>query len=478
MEIDREGLSRIKELLKDHPRGMNVTEIAREIGMNRISVAKYLEMLVVSGHIDVKAFGPSKVYFLSNRLPISGMLSLSSDFIIILDKDLRIVNVNDKFIEFTKARRDDILYQRISTLSFPLDFEPPIMSNIVDALNGRESAIEAYHKHKGKDRFFNIKFIPLVFDDGQKGLTILFEDITDRKNAEYALYKTEEFLRLIQFALDNSADLASMVLPDGRFYYVNNTMCNSLGYTREELLQMNVLDLDIVFTQERWAKGWEMHKAEGFVGHVESAYRAKDGTIIPVDIVGRYLKYNDKEFICASARNIAERKSIEEELRKSHEELEQRVRDRTVELNEANKALRSEVLEKSMIEEALRKSEERYRSIIENVSDCIWEVDQDMVFTYMNPRSYAIIGYTRDEMLGKPLYEFMHKEDADRFISLIPAIMRNRNSFACYEYVYVHKDGHAVRVEVSGEPVFDAQGNFRGYRGISRDVTKRDPTAE
>ena len=137
MDIDREGLSRIKELLKNNPRGMNVTEIAREIGMNRLSVAKYLEMLVISGHIDVKAFGPSKVYFLSQRLPISAMLSLSSDFIVILDKDLRIIHVNDKFLEFTNYKRSDIIFQKLDKLSFPIEFRPSLIPSVTAALNGK-----------------------------------------------------------------------------------------------------------------------------------------------------------------------------------------------------------------------------------------------------------------------------------------------------------------------------------------------------
>ena len=180
MEMDRRALSRIKEILKVNPRGMNVTEVAGEIKMNRQSVAKYLEMLVMSGHVDVRSFGPSKVYYLSQRMPISAMLSLSYDFVILLDKQLKVLNVNDKFLEFTGVGRDDILYKSVDHLAFPIQFEPSIMPNMKEALKGTESDAEAYYKKNGMESFYNIKFIPMVLDDGEKGITIIFEDITKR----------------------------------------------------------------------------------------------------------------------------------------------------------------------------------------------------------------------------------------------------------------------------------------------------------
>ena len=60
MDVDRNALARIKDLLKGRPRGMNVTEISREMGMNRQSAAKYLEMMVMSGHVDVRAMARLK----------------------------------------------------------------------------------------------------------------------------------------------------------------------------------------------------------------------------------------------------------------------------------------------------------------------------------------------------------------------------------------------------------------------------------
>ncbi|HET8685509.1 MAG TPA: hypothetical protein VFM18_02455, partial [Methanosarcina sp.] len=91
MDLKKE-LSDIKEILKLNPRGMTVTEIAQAVKMNRHSAAKYLDMLVIAGHIDMKTFGSSKVFYPSRRIPMSAVLNVSSDFIVVLDEDMNVVN--------------------------------------------------------------------------------------------------------------------------------------------------------------------------------------------------------------------------------------------------------------------------------------------------------------------------------------------------------------------------------------------------
>jgi PAS domain S-box-containing protein len=912
------------------------------------------------------------------------MLSLSSDFILILDKDLNIINMNDRFLAFSGIKREDILYKKVENFSFPLEFSPSIMPNVTEALNGKNSVAEAYHKRNGKQLYFNVKFIPLVLDDGQKGVTILFEDITDRKRIELAIGESEQKLRsvieqsmdsivitdeqgaivefnrgteeitgigrknavghnvwdfqfslsthdpsddayyemvkssiqnflktgkspqankyieseirrpdgslrtiqsitfpiktekgymlcgitrditdriraeralkeseeqfraifeqaavgiayvgdndrfltantrfcdilgytreelsgltyrdithtgdigiseqylgqlkagslrsykyekryvrkdgslvwanvtvsllrlsgyenyyivviedittrkrlesslhLAGFALDNAADLIALIRPDGRLYYVNDSICKSLGYTREELLRMSARDVDASFTKDRQVKGMSLTKAEGSEAHLISSYRTKDGSIIPVEVVGRFIEFNGEEFICASARNIAERLRIEEALHKSHDELEQRVRERTLELDAANKALRDEVLQKTKAEEALRESESnlkkaqriarlgfwiidldpvsgkgidghylltdypanrciskadswsgrihpedresavraiteaiandtpysydyrivcddgsvrhvhdeadrpirdesgrpvrifgttqditerkraedaaresdirfraliqnssdiirildkeglivfdspssekilgyppgymsgkspldfihpddidkvrrdmgevydcqntgtptefrirkangeyldvesvgvnmmgvpgvngivittrsvaerkkatetlriseyKYRNLIENISDCVWETDKNLTFTYMNSRSYDMAGYRPEELLGKTPYDLMGPEEAEQVKAILSKVAVEKAPFSLLECKVFHKDGHALLVEIGGEPIFDVNGAFSGFRGITRDVTRR-----
>src|SRR5271157_394991 len=189
MEISKELLSNIKEILKPSPRGMNITEISKAVGMNRLTVAKYLEILVVSGHVEVRNLGSSKVYYLSQRLPISAMLSLSSDFIVLLDQGLKIIYANDRFLEFAKIDRGTLLYKSIENFSFPLKFSPSIITSIENALAENESEAEAYLKSMEGESYYIVNFIPIVKDDKKKGVTGILEKITVHKTAKEALQR-------------------------------------------------------------------------------------------------------------------------------------------------------------------------------------------------------------------------------------------------------------------------------------------------
>ena len=73
-EYQRE-ITLIKRVLSDNPKGMTVTDISRKIKINRNSVAKYLDIMRISGHVEMITFGPAKVFFPSRRIPISDMLN-------------------------------------------------------------------------------------------------------------------------------------------------------------------------------------------------------------------------------------------------------------------------------------------------------------------------------------------------------------------------------------------------------------------
>jgi len=151
-------------------------------------------------------------------------------------------------------------------------------------------------------------------DDGQPQSIIgVTRDITERK-------QTENALRFTQFAIDHSSDAAFWMGNDGRFIYVNQASCNALGYSREELLQMTVHDIDPDFPKEVWRNHWADLKKRGSL-LVESLHRAKNGEIFPVELKLNHLEFDGSEYNCAFARNIFDRKKREKALRESEEKL-------------------------------------------------------------------------------------------------------------------------------------------------------------
>ena len=121
---------------------MTVTDIAREIDINRNSVAKYLDILLISGHAEMITFGPAKVFFPSRRIPISAMLNFTLDYIVLLDKELKVVQINDNLLNLLDISRDEIMGDYIENSTFPIFHLPDLVNHAKKALNGQHSVIE------------------------------------------------------------------------------------------------------------------------------------------------------------------------------------------------------------------------------------------------------------------------------------------------------------------------------------------------
>ncbi|UCD14160.1 MAG: PAS domain-containing protein [Thermoplasmatales archaeon] len=163
---------------------MTITDISRRMKTNRNSVAKYLDILLISGHAEMITFGPAKVFFPSRRIPLSSILDFISDFIIVLDKDLRVVQVNENFLTLLDIERESILGNKIN--DFLKDFLKitEIMPKIKSALDGKKSKIETSFQNDSEKLHFKIKYIPTTFDNGAPGVGLIIEDITKQKRAE------------------------------------------------------------------------------------------------------------------------------------------------------------------------------------------------------------------------------------------------------------------------------------------------------
>ncbi len=123
--------------------------------------------------------------------------------------------------------------------------------------------------------------------------------------------------------------------------------------------------------------------------------------------------------------------------------------------------------------EAIKESKEKYLKLIEQSNDWVWEFDTNGFFTYVNPKVREIIGYEPEELIGKTTFDFMSSGEAKRFSDLANPYFSEKKPFKRLEKQLIHKDGHQVTLEVSGTPIFDSQGDFKGYLGVVQDITER-----
>jgi len=127
-------VTRIKALLRDNSLGINIKAISKGVAMSRNSVAKYLDVLAASGHLEVRQMGNAKLYHLSRRVPLDAVINLAREMIVVLDRHLRIVQANESFIAFTGTSRDRVLGSRLSTPGVQLlfDTEEQALSGLVN----------------------------------------------------------------------------------------------------------------------------------------------------------------------------------------------------------------------------------------------------------------------------------------------------------------------------------------------------------
>ena len=122
-------------------------------------------------------------------------------------------------------------------------------------------------------------------------------------------------------------------------------------------------------------------------------------------------------------------------------------------------------------EASLRESEERFRDFAEIASDWFWEMDENLRFSYHSNRFTEISGVPAEQLLGKTRQEsgLVDDENLQRNI----ADLKAHRPFHNFVHSRTHPDGRVVWMTTSGTPIFDAAGNFKGYRGTGRDITER-----
>lgn len=137
-----------------------------------------------------------------------------------------------------------------------------------------------------------------------------------------------------------------------------------------------------------------------------------------------------------------------------------------------------DVTQQRQIEQALYESEEKFRALVESTSDWIWEIDERGVYTYVSPRVNVLLGYQPDEVLGKSPFDFMLPKEAERVREVFKSFVEKQEPIVALENTALCKDGSSKILETSGIPFFNDQGEYSGYRGIDRDITKRKRTEE
>ncbi|MDQ3751255.1 MAG: PAS domain S-box protein [Acidobacteriota bacterium] len=399
------------------------------------------------------------------------MLESAKDYsIFTTDAEGRVTSWNtgaERFFGYSEA---EILGQSGAILFTPEDRDngAPEQELHTAVTKGRAED-ERWHLRKDGTRFWVSGMVRPHWDDaGQlRGFIKIGRNLTERKQAEEALRRRE--LELSDF-VDNAPVGLHWVGGDGIIKWANKTELDLLGYTPEEYIGHHIAEFHA--DQEVIDNILQRLTGDEALHDHEARMRCRDGTIKHV-LINSNVFWEDGKFIHTRCftRDITERKRAKDELRKAHDELEQRVEKRTAQLKKTNEKLQAGINERKRAEQALIESEEHYRRIVETAQEGIWILDEQAKTSYVNDRMAEILGYTADEMLGRSMYDFMDDESR---IEAERNFQKRRNGIKeQHDFRFRRKDGTDLWAIVSTNPIMNDNNVFVGAVGLITDITDR-----
>ena len=229
---------------------------------------------------------------------------------------------------------------------------------------------------------------------------------------------------------DLSIDLFVIATPDGRFKRMSPAVKDILGYTVEEGLALDYMQMqhpdDLARTHEVVDRQVVLGER---VDNFESRFRHKDGTY-------RMLSWRSRAqdgLLYATARDVTDAAAAGEALRAAKEQLELRVAERTRELARAN--------------ESLSTSERRFRALIEHGSDSIAMIDKNSRIIYLSPAVANIEGYQPEELLGRLSTDATHPDDLPVVGAAVEKLLKEPGKPISLVWRRRHKDGRWIWLE-------------------------------
>jgi PAS domain S-box-containing protein len=351
--------------------------------------------------------------------------------------DGRFLRVNRRLCEFFGRSEAELVGMAVKDLSHPQDrdsVDAPrarLLAGEVDSIR-----VEKRYLHKDGGTIWANIAIALERDaSGQPLYAIsVLEDITGRKQMEEALRQSEaRYRRTFELAGSGIAHIGL----DRRFIRVNRRLCEILGYPEDELIGMtgrqisHPEDLDVINAERKRLYAGEIDHVR-----VEKRYLRKDGSAVWVTF----------SMVLERSADGAPLYEI---------------------------AIFDDINERKRAEQALRESEARFRSLTQLSSDWYWEQDESFGLTFMSGRMGERTGLDPSAYLGRKRWDQPAMNLTGEDWARHRAALERHEPFRDLEMERANPAGGTRWISVTGEPVYDEAGQFRGYRGVGSDITAR-----
>jgi len=266
-----------------------------------------------------------------------------------------------------------------------------------------------------------------------KVISEIFINAIQRKNAEKALMQSEQNYREIF----NATFEAILILnPEtGQITDVNRAFLDQFGYSFDEALHCTLESLSSVGSEFNLKRISALIRNTHRKGSqlVEWCAKRKNGERFWTELSVKSAELGSEKRVLAVIREITDRKEAQE---------------------------------------ALVKSEERFRSILQFLTDIIWIVDKDLFITYESPSSAQVMGYKPGNLVGRKGTDFIHPDDLPVVLNDFAEVLQKKNDFIPTEFSARHANGHYIRLEAIANNLLDHKA-INGIVVTCRDVTER-----
>ena len=285
---------------------------------------------------------------------------------------------------------------------------------------------------EGQYRFLQERAIPRFMAGGEFiGYIGAFFDLTNEYEYNLQLEKDKKQFELISL---NSNDVVVITDRSGKISFMSPSVTRVLGYTVEEVLYQNLYGYLCFECQENL-----LPKLSGNVFEKQEL----------ITFSFRFVRKDGKEIWSEGVVSPVKQSNSQE--------LIWHIRD---------------IHQQHLSIQALQRSEEKYRTIFQNMSLGIIQVDADEKIIFVNEAMEKITGYTSEEMMGQLAHDLLLKKPEHQQKLLEVREQRKEGLPGIYEIGITNKKGEELLLVVSGVPQFDEAGNFQGSTGINWDVTE------
>ncbi len=384
---------------------------------------------------------------------LSDLIDFLPDATFAIDADRKITIWNKAMERMTGIRSEDMLGKGDHEYSLPFYGErrsvlldlvwsesPDILSRYPEVRREGFSYITEVFcpaLDEGRGAHLMAKASPLRDPDGKIiGAIEALRDITERKQSEEALRKSEEQYRnLFQHAQTGIFHS----LPSGRLLTANPSMARTLGYSSPEELISAVTHMGRqIYADSRLRADIiaDMMKTDGWVHRDSVVWRRKDGGLITVNMLGR--KVLDASGKVAYLEGFID-----------------------------------DVTESRKAQETLRESEAKFRLLVEHSSELIWSLSPEGILTYASPSWKRVTGYDPADIQGMHFTQLLHPDDLPLCLKYLQMLTESQDAIMGPTYRIRHADGSWHWHAANGAPVRDAQGRYVSMVGVSSDITER-----